>query len=105
MREVRRSFERCRRSAEARPMSMSLLAFQDIPKVNSFSEAFSQMDVLTHPDKLLESLSKMPLALASVVVVVGALCVVNGYKWHKWVVIALAFLLGLFVGNILSQQM
>src|SRR5262245_55743818 len=86
-------------------MPTSLLAFQDLTKVNSFTEAFAQMDVLTHPDKLLDNLSKMPLAAASVVVVVGALCVINGYKWHRWVVIALAFLLGLFVGHVLSQQM
>jgi hypothetical protein len=26
------------------------------------------------------------------------------YKWHKWVVVALAFMLGLLVGHILSQQ-
>lgn len=86
-------------------MPTSLFAFQDVTQINSFTEAFAQMDVLTHPDKLLDSLAKMPLIAASVVVVVGGLCVVNGYKWHKWVVIALAFLLGLFVGNILSQQM
>jgi hypothetical protein len=47
----------------------------------------------------------MPLIVASVILVVGVLCTLNGYKWHKWVVIALAFLLGLGVGHILSQQM
>lgn len=72
---------------------------------STFSDAFAQMDILTHPEKLLESLSKMPLILASVVMVVGAMCTLNGYKWHKWVVIVLAFFLGLMVGHILSQQM
>lgn len=73
--------------------------------VTSFNDAFKQMDILTQPDKLLESLSKMPLIVASVVLVVGVLCTLNGYRWHKWVVIALAFLLGLFIGHIISQQM
>jgi len=71
----------------------------------SFSEAFQNLDILTHPDRLLDNLAKMPLIGGSVIVVVGAMCVLNGYKWHKWVVIALAFLLGLGVGQILSHQM
>lgn len=83
-------------------MISTLLAAADF---SSFNSAFEQMDILTHPDKLLDSLSKMPLILASVVMVVGALCTLNGYRWHKWVVIALAFLLGLAIGHILSQQM
>ncbi len=73
--------------------------------ITSFSEAFRQMDVFASPDKLLTSLSNMPLIVAAVVVVVGVMCTLNGYKWHKWVVIALAFMLGLGVGHILSQQM
>lgn len=74
-------------------------------QVTTFREAFKQMDILTQPDKLLDMLSQLPLIAASLIVVVGALCVLNGYKWHKWVVIALAFILGLGVGHILSQQM
>lgn len=73
--------------------------------VNSFSSAVQQMDALTRPEKLLDDLSKMPLVGGSVIFVVGVLCVLYGYRFHKWVVIALAALLGLFIGNILSQQM
>jgi hypothetical protein len=86
-------------------MSNVFLAAQDLSQINTFSDAFSQMDVLTHPDRLLDSLASLPLIAAPVVVVVGVLCVINGYKWHKWVVIVLALLLGLLVGNILSQRM
>jgi len=73
--------------------------------LSTLTGAFEQLDILTHPDKLLDALSKMPLVLASVILVVGVLCTLNGYKWHKWVVVALAFLLGLGIGHILSQQM
>src|SRR5690606_10201428 len=65
-------------------------------------DAFQRMDILNRPDELLEALSGMPLILASVIVVVGALCVLNGYRWHKWVIIALAFLAGLGLGHLLS---
>jgi hypothetical protein len=74
-------------------------------ELTSFREAFAQLDILTQPDRLLDQLAKMPLFAAAVVVAVGALCIINGYKWHKWVVIVLAFMLGLAIGHILSQQM
>jgi hypothetical protein len=74
-------------------------------EISNFRDAFAQMDILTHPDRLLDSLSKMPMIAASMVVIIGALCVLNGYRWHKWVVVALAFILGLMVGHILSQSM
>lgn len=83
----------------------TFLTLAATPDISSFQSAFKQLDIFAQPDKLLDSLSKMPLVVASVVFVVGVLCTLNGYKWHRWVVIALAFLLGLGIGHILSQQM
>ena len=74
-------------------------------EIRTFRDAFAQMDILTHPDQLLDSLAKMPMIAASMVVIIGILCVLNGYRWHKWVVVALAFILGLLIGHILSQSM
>jgi len=71
----------------------------------SFQAAFEQFDLLTNPDKLLNALSALPMIYAPIIIVVGILCVLNGYQWHKWVVVTLALLLGLFVGHLLSQQM
>lgn len=75
----------------------------------SFSQLFDDstgwLDILNHPDRLLESLAQLPLVIGAVLVVVGGLCVVNGYRWHKWVIIILAALGGLAIGHILSQQM
>ena len=76
-----------------------------LAQVSTFSQALEQMDILTRPDRLLDDLSKMPLVLASVILVVGILCVLNGYRWHKWVIVAMAAILGIGVGHILSQQM
>ncbi len=74
-------------------------------EITSLSDAFQRMDILTQPDRLLEMLSDVPLVAASMIVVVGALCVFNGYRWHKWVIVILAFMAGLGLGNILSQRM
>jgi hypothetical protein len=74
-------------------------------EITTFNQAFNQMDILAKPDRLLDSLASMPLIAASMTVVLGILCVLNGYRWHKWVIVALAFMLGLLIGNILSHQM
>ncbi len=65
----------------------------------------ARLDILNHPDELLSALANMHIVWASVLVVVGALCVLNGYKWHKYVIIICAFLGGLGLGHLLSKQM
>ena len=77
----------------------------DTNAMESLRGIFTRMDILSHPDELLTSLSQMPIVLASVFVVVGLMCVLNGYNWHKWVVIILAFLGGIALGNLLSSQL
>jgi len=86
----------------------SLLLAQDAADSNTMEALrglFGRMDILSHPDELLSSLGQMPIVLASVFVVVGLMCVLNGYNWHKWVVVILAFLGGIALGNLLSAQL
>ncbi len=66
---------------------------------------FDRLNIIFRPDDLLDHLMQMPFLLAAVVVTVGVLCVFNGYRWHKWVVAVLAFLVGLRLGFLLSEQM
>jgi hypothetical protein len=63
------------------------------------------LDIFNNPERLIESLAQLPLVIGAVLVVVGGLCVVNGYRWHRWVVIVLAAMGGLGIGHMLSQQM
>jgi len=91
------------------------LAQQDAPATSNAADAssggfslgniFDQLVILSRPDELLDNLARIPLILAAVIVVVGILCVFNGYRWHKWVVAILAFLCGLGLGYILSERM
>ena len=67
--------------------------------------AVTRLDILNHPDQLLNALSNIHIVWASVITIVGALCVLNGYRWHKYVVVACAFLGGLGLGQLLSHQM
>lgn len=65
---------------------------------------FTRMDVLNRPEDLINGLTQIPLILAGVFVVVGLLCVLNGYKWHRWVIVILAFMGGVLLGNMLSLE-
>ncbi len=73
--------------------------------ITSVQDAFTALDIFTQPERLLDSLRDLPLVASCMIVVVGVLCVLNGYQWHKWVVVVLAFLLGLGVGHLLSERM
>lgn len=69
------------------------------------SGAVARLDILNHPDDLLTALANIHIVWGSVIAVVGILCVLNGYRWHKYVVVVCAFLLGLGLGHLLSRQM
>ncbi|MHC5113387.1 MAG: TM7S3/TM198-like domain-containing protein [Planctomycetota bacterium] len=70
-----------------------------------FGGVIDRLNIIFRPDELLDALSGLPLMLAAIVVVVGVLCVFNGYRWHKWVVAVLAFIIGIGIGLRLSQEM
>lgn len=71
----------------------------------AMTAATQRLDILNHPHELLSALANMHIVWASALVVVGALCVLNGYRWHKWVIVVCAFLAGLGLGHVLSKQM
>lgn len=75
----------------------------------SFKELISgvvdKLDILNDPAALLDMLSNLSFFHAAVAVVLGVLCILNGYRWHKWVMIVLAFFGGYLIGLLLSQQM
>ncbi len=77
----------------------------EVSPLAAFEGKVARLDLLNHPEELLTALSNMHIVWASVLVVVGGLCVINGYRWHKWVVIICAFVAGLGLGHLLSGQM
>jgi hypothetical protein len=69
--------------------------------LNTISE---HLDILYRPADLLGQLQALPLIASIVLVAVGAACVYNGYRWHKWIVVVLALMLGFGLGHMLSQE-
>ena len=88
----------------------STLATQIIPgDPKNIGELFKgiidRLDILHHPEDLMDLLTQMSYFHAATVLVVGLLCVFHGYSWHKWVVMILGFGIGYMLGQTLAPQM
>lgn len=65
----------------------------------------SNLDVMTRPESLASVVTGMHIIWGVICVLIGAACVVNGYKWHKLVIVLLAGLAGVWVGSIVGDSM
>ena len=73
--------------------------------VTAFTKLIDQLDILNRPDELVEMLAGVHAVVAGALLIVGILCILNGYRWHRWVIIVCAFLSGYGLGWLMSQQM
>lgn len=64
----------------------------------------SKVDLLNRAQELSVALDELGLLWAMIFMILGAMCVFNGYRWHKTIVLVLAILGGAAVGVIASQQ-
>ncbi|MBM4105209.1 MAG: hypothetical protein FJ257_02735 [Phycisphaerae bacterium] len=85
------------------PTSLLILAQNDA--ANDTEDVIRQVDLLSRPDELLNQLVELPAIAGVLVMIVGLICVLRGYQWHRWIVIVLALMLGLAVGRIMSHEM
>lgn len=88
---------------------MQTMLAQEIPDgagpLDVLNTAIGRLDILNYPDELLNGLANLHVVWASVLLVLGIMCILNGYKWHKWVIIACALMAGIGLGHVLSKQM
>lgn len=59
---------------------------------------FSKGDALAQPDHVISHLQSLGAVWSVVFVVVGVLCMFNGYRFYKLATIAVSLLLGMFIG-------
>ncbi len=71
---------------------------------SSLPEIFSRFDALAHPDQLVEMLSQLSWVVAAILVAVGLVSILQGYKLYKWIVLLVAAGLGVVVGRQLGAQ-
>ncbi len=64
----------------------------------------TNLDVLNHPDAMTEIVRQINLVWALIFIILGGLSVLNGYRWHKGIIIVLAALSGIWAGMALGAQ-
>ena len=68
------------------------------------TRVFAQGDALAQPSKLVEALQDMSIVWAMVFLVVGILCLFNGYRYYKVATVLLALLIGAFCGYAMGKH-
>lgn len=69
-----------------------------------FFDDSQRLDILSHPETLLDTLQQLHVVWAGIFVITGILSVLNGYRWHKWIVIIVAFVAGMGFGHAITQS-
>jgi hypothetical protein len=57
-------------------------------------------DLLTRPSDLLPALDNLGIVWSAIFVLLGVMCVLNGYRWHKSVILVLALMCGAAIGHV-----
>jgi len=65
---------------------------------------FSRLDALAQPQVLVQQLQALSIVWAVVFLIIGTLCLFNGYKFYKVATIIMALLMGMFSGYFLGQK-
>lgn len=94
--------------AETEPASVSMKRMLSGAGVNPFKAVGSRLDghwdFLASPRTVTDVLSQVHIVWAAIFVVIGALCVTNGYRWHRGLMVLLAGILGLYVGTMVGER-
>jgi len=86
---------------------VSILAANQSPLQNLFDTVtamFSRPDTLAQPEALVEHLQALSVVWAVVFLIVGLMCMLNGYRFYRFATVAIALLIGLFAGYWVGQQ-
>jgi len=67
-----------------------------------FTQGPHRLDILNHPDPLIDTLSQLHIVWAGIFVVCGVLTVFFGFRWHRWIVLLTAFIVGMAIGTALT---
>lgn len=92
--------------------SLPLTLAQDSPPpdgtpgglAETVANLFGRIDALAHPDELMTHLSQLHIALAGVFVACGLVCMLQGFRLYKGVVLIIAAITGISMGYQLGQR-
>jgi len=92
-------------SPTADPSFAGKVAGLTIDPLHVLVSGLSRMDVLNYPKELIDTLSQLHVVWAVILIVLGLIAITNGFVWRSWIVMIIAFLLGIELGGWVSQSM
>ena len=69
----------------------------------SVAAIFSRPDTLAHPESLMESLETMAMGWSIAFVILGLICLFQGYRFYRPVTVTLAVAIGAFAGYAIGE--
>ncbi len=70
-----------------------------------FSEALSgRLDVLARPESMHRVLNDITVVWGAIFILVGVLCLLQGYRWHKWLIVIMASMFGVRYGMMYGHE-
>lgn len=70
-----------------------------------FSEALSgRLDVLSRPESMRSILDDITVVWGAIFILVGVLCLLQGYRWHKWLIVTMAAMFGVRYGLMYGDE-
>jgi len=71
---------------------------------STIANIFGSLDALAQPKELMDHLQQLPIVLAGVFIAIGLVCLLQGFRLYRMVVLIIALVVGLAVGYRLGQQ-
>jgi len=91
--------------ATSDPSVASKVAGLTIDPLHVLVTGLSRLDILNYPQELVDTLSQLHVVWAAILIVLGLIAIINGYVWRSWIVMIIAFLIGIEIGGWVSQSM
>ncbi len=79
-------------------------AFENNNVFEIITGIFSRGDALAHPADLMAALRSMSIVWGAIFLTAGLVCMLNGYKFYKTIIIVVAASVGAFAGYALGKQ-
>lgn len=67
-------------------------------------ELQQHLDLLARPDALGDVLQQINMVWSVIFIIVGGLCILHGYRWHKVLMVVLAAIAGVWAGTVLGDR-
>ncbi len=68
-------------------------------------QGINRFDILNHPDQMIATLQDFHVVWGVIFLILGIIAIMNGHNWNRWIVMIIAFLVGVELGHTIGSNM